>query len=121
MSKRILIVDDSRLARRMLKDAIPPQCAYEIDEACNGMEALEFCRTAKVDILFLDLTMPEMDGYQLLEKLQNENILPFVIIVSADIQPKARERVLYLGAKTFINKPINPEKIYSCFQEQGLL
>lgn len=121
MSRTILIVDDSKLARKVLRDALPDRSDWDISEVSNGLEALEFSRRNTVDILFLDLTMPEMDGYELLEKLQTEKIRPFVIVVSADIQPKARERVISLGAATFVSKPVDADEIYSCLQEQGLL
>ena len=121
MSQTILIVDDSKLARKVLRDALPENSDWNVSEACNGLEALEFCQNNPVDILFLDLTMPEMDGYELLMQLQAEKYLPFVIVVSADIQPKAQERVISLGAKAFVSKPANADEISSCLREQGLI
>ena len=56
---------------------------------------------AKREIMFLDLTMPEMDGYGVLETLQKEGLNSFVVVVSADIQPIAQERVKQLGAIAF--------------------
>jgi len=52
--------------------------------------------------MFLDLTMPEMDGYEVLEALQKEDLNSFVIVVTADIQPVAQERVLKMGAIAFV-------------------
>jgi len=74
-----------------------------------------------VDLMFLDLTMPEVDGYQVLKALQAEDSMPFVIVVTADIQPKARERVLALGAKAFLGKCITPEDISRVLEENGFL
>ena len=73
MSFSILIVDDSRLARKFLKDALPDDIEFSISEASNGKEALEFIRNNQVDIMFLDLTMPEMDGFQLLKALKEDD------------------------------------------------
>lgn len=121
MPHRILIVDDSKLARKVLKDALPVPNSFDISEAGNGMEALEFCRHNPVDILFLDLTMPVMDGYEFLEKMQSEGLRPAIVVVSADVQPKAKERVVALGARAFIGKPVNPSELSHCLQEQGFL
>jgi two-component system, chemotaxis family, chemotaxis protein CheY len=121
MTLRVLIVDDSRLARKILKDTLTTQSDCEISEVGNGVEALEFCRRNPVDVLFLDLTMPEMDGFEFLERMKSEEMSSFVIVVSADIQPKAQERVIALGAKAFIGKPATTAEISKCLQEQGFL
>ncbi len=118
MSFSILIVDDSRLARKFLKDALPDDIEFAISEACNGKEALEFIRNNQVDIMFLDLTMPEMDGFQLLKALKEDGFSTYIVIVSADIQPKARERVIELGANLFVGKPINADKIKSVIKDR---
>jgi two-component system, chemotaxis family, chemotaxis protein CheY len=118
MSFSVLIVDDSRLARKFLKDSLPDDIDLSISEVGNGKEALEFCRNNQVDIMFLDLTMPEMDGFQLLKALQEDGFSTYIVVVSADIQPKARERILDLGANLFIGKPINTEKIKSVIRDR---
>ena len=65
--------------------------------------------------------MPEMDGYQVLEKIRAEKLETTVIVVSADIQPEARRRVMELGALDFIHKPVDIEKLSSILVEYGLI
>lgn len=120
MPTPILVVDDSAMARKMLIKALPATWDIEITQAGNGVEALEAYRAGKADVMFLDLTMPVMDGYQVLETLQKEDLNSFVIVVSADIQPVARERVLKLGAIAFIKKPVSAEVMESVLKEYGV-
>ena len=121
MPTPILVVDDSPMARKMLIKALPPSWDIEVTQAGNGKEAMEAYRAGKADIMFLDLTMPEMDGYQVLEALQKEDLNSFVIVVTADIQPLAQERVLKLGAIAFVKKPVTAEVMDSVLKQYGVL
>jgi two-component system chemotaxis response regulator CheY len=120
MPVSVLVVDDSPMARKMLIRALPPNWDIEISQASNGAEALEAYRAGKVEVMFLDLTMPEMDGYQVLETLRKEDLNCLVIVVSADIQPKAQERVLGMGAIAFIRKPVDAQKIEAVLKKYGI-
>lgn len=120
MPTPILVVDDSPMARKMLIKALPASWDVEISQAGNGVEALEAYRAGKADVMFLDLTMPVLDGYGVLEALQQENLNSFVIVVSADIQPIAQERVHQLGAIAFVKKPVVPEEILSVLKKYGV-
>lgn len=120
MATRITIVDDSAMSRKLLIKALPPTWAVDISQASNGVEALEAYHAGKAEVMFLDLTMPVMDGYQVLETLKNEGLNTFVIVVSADIQPKAQERVKHLGAMAFIKKPIDSDEISRILKEFGI-
>ena len=117
----VLVVDDSPIARKMLIRALPGDWDIDITQAANGLEALAAYRSGKVDVMFLDLTMPEMDGYQVLETLRKEDLNCLVIVVSADIQPLAQERVLGQGAIAFIRKPVDAEKVQTILRQYGLL
>lgn len=121
MSTPILIVDDSPMARKMIIKALPPNWDVEICQAGNGQEALDAYRAGKADIMFLDLTMPGLNGYGVLETLQKEGLNTFVIVVSADIQPIAQERIKKLGAMAFIKKPVTAEAIESILKQYGVL
>jgi CheY-like chemotaxis protein len=70
--------------------------------------------------MFLDLTMPDLTGFQVLEALQHEDLNTFVIVVSADVQPRARERVHALGAAAFVAKPVTQEALLPILKEYGL-
>lgn len=104
----LLICDDSNLARKQLLRALPAAWPLEIHQAAGGREALTRIRQGGIDILLLDLTMPDMDGYQLLAELRADSLECKVIVVSADIQDEAVRRVLDLGALAFIRKPADP-------------
>jgi CheY-like chemotaxis protein len=85
------------------------------------VEALEAYRSGKADVMFLDLTMPVMDGYQVLAQLQKEELNTFVVVITADIQPEAQERVKKLGAMAFIKKPVKTEDINNVLHEFGIV
>lgn len=108
------------MARKMLIKALPQSWSVEITQAGNGQEALDAYRAGKADIMFLDLTMPVLDGYGVLEALQKEGLNSLVIVVSADIQPIAQERVKKLGAMAFVKKPVSSEVIESILKQYGV-
>jgi len=105
----------------MLIKALPASWDVEISQAGNGVEAMEAYRAGKAAVMFLDLTMPIMDGYQVLETLQKEDLNSFVIVISADIQPIAQQRVKELGAIAFVKKPVTSEVIEDVLKKYGVL
>ena len=118
---RVLIVDDSRLARLMLRRVLPASLAADVIEASGGKEALARVASENIDVMFLDLTMSEMDGYQVLESMQKAGRMPTTIVVSADVQPLAQERVRRLGAAAFVPKTVNQRDLTTVLQSAGLL
>lgn len=108
------------MARKMLIRALPPEWDIEVSQAAGGREALEIYRAGRVDVMFLDLTMPEVDGYEVLETIRHEDMNCLVIVVSADIQEKAQERVLGMGAIAFIKKPVDAQKIQDVLKQYGI-
>ncbi|MFY0665699.1 MAG: response regulator [Natronospirillum sp.] len=121
MSIPILICDDSSFARKQMARTLPPEWDVTISYAENGLEALDAVRAGKGNVMFLDLTMPIMDGYQVLEVIKQEDLPCMVIVVSGDIQPEAIARVKQLGALEFIEKPIDPDKTRQVLSEFGIL
>jgi len=103
--KKILIIDDSLIARKGIKKSLPKDISYEIYDANDGVKGLEVFKVVSPDITFLDLTMPEMDGFQALEEMERIDKNAIVIVVTADIQPKTFERVMGLGAYRLLKKP----------------
>src|SRR5437868_5720220 len=118
---RVLIVDDSRTARMMLKRVLPPALGSDVVEAAGGREAIRCVQTGGIDLMFLDLTMPEVDGYQVLKALQEAGRTPPTIVVSADIQPLAQTRVRELGALAFVKKSLSQTDLTSVLTGAGLL
>ncbi|PCM45261.1 response regulator [Marinobacter sp. ANT_B65] len=119
MTTRILICDDSALARKQMARALPSGLAETILFANNGVEALEKLRAHEADLMFLDLNMPQMDGYAVLEHVLAEDLPIMTIVVSGDIQPEARERVRKLGAIDFIKKPTDLSVVLALLTEYG--
>ncbi len=111
MSK-ILITDDSWLTRRSIKRILQGE-GYDISEAQNGLEALTFINETdeNIDLLVLDLLMPEMSGIEVLEKLKHDQIRIPVLVMTADIQKTVKQNCIALGADAFLNKPPEPEEL----------
>lgn len=123
MSHLILICDDSGFARKQLKRQLPKEFEWEILEAGNGVEALEVIENNPIKLMFLDLTMPELDGYGVLEKLQTFTPEPdfYTIVISGDIQPEAQKRVMDLGALDFLTKPIDTDTLKQCLASHNIM
>ncbi len=121
MALPILVVDDSAMARKMLIKSLPADWDVDISQAANGVEAMAAYRAGKAAVMFLDLTMPEMDGFQVLEELRKEDLNSMVIVVSADIQPIAQERVLSMGAIAFVKKPISADILSGVLKQYGVI
>jgi CheY-like chemotaxis protein len=71
--------------------------------------------------MFLDLTMSDLDGYQVLEAMRKAGRMPMTIVVSADVQPLAQERVRELGATAFVPKTVNQRDLVTVLESAGLL
>ena len=117
MSLPVLICDDSALARKQMARSLPPALNAEITFAVHGLDALEQLEQNEFKIMFLDLTMPELDGFGTLDEIQARGIDIKVVVVSGDIQPKAKERVMASGAKAFIQKPIDKDILNGVLKE----
>jgi chemotaxis protein CheY-P-specific phosphatase CheC len=109
------------MARKQLIRALPPEWPVSISQACHGEEAMEMIRQGLAEVMLLDLTMPVMDGFEVLAALRSEGLNPKVIVVSGDVQEEAIRRVTELGALAFIKKPANPEELRQTLERLGLL
>ncbi|RMF17023.1 MAG: response regulator [Gammaproteobacteria bacterium] len=124
MGLKIVVCDDSSMSRKMIVRALPSAFRDEdvtLTQAANGLEALEAYHAGKADLMFLDLTMPQMDGFQVLERLKAEDANVIVVVISADIQPEAQRRVKELGAAAFIRKPVREDVLQETLHNIGLV
>lgn len=121
MPIHVLICDDSSFARKQIARALPQDWNIEVHHASNGREGLEAIRQGKGDVVLLDLTMPTLDGYGVLENIQKEQLNTKVIVISGDIQAEARDLVKKLGAVGFIKKPIDSKALRQSLIEFGVL
>lgn len=120
MSTPILICDDSGFARRQMARSIPDGWQVDVSFAENGAQAIDLIREGKGDVVFLDLNMPVMDGYKTMEIIRQEDLPCLVIVVSGDVQPQAREKMMSMGALDFIRKPIDNEKLTHILTSYGI-
>lgn len=107
---KILVADDSWLTRRLLSKILAER-GYEVLEAVNGVEALATLETGEVACALLDLVMPEIDGYGVLQAVRDRDIRVPIIVLTADIQTTTRTRCESLGASAILNKPAKNEEI----------
>jgi two-component system chemotaxis response regulator CheY len=117
MIKKILIVDDSGVARKILKSCLPKDRGFELSEAVDGSEAIKKYQEFSPDVTFMDLTMPVMDGLQALEKIMELDSKALIVVSSADIQKRTVDRVMELGAFMMIKKPPSKEIINNVLLE----
>ncbi|MFE8069553.1 response regulator [Marinobacteraceae bacterium S3BR75-40.1] len=120
MTTPVLICDDSGMARKQMARALPGDWDIDVTFAVDGEDCLEKLRQGLGDILFLDLNMPGLDGYGVLEHVRAEELPTLVIVVSGDIQPEARARVLKLGAIDFIKKPTDTDRVATLLTDYGV-
>ncbi|CAH8236765.1 Chemotaxis protein CheC -- inhibitor of MCP methylation [Vibrio aestuarianus] len=117
MSFPVLICDDSALARKQMARSLPASLNADITFAVDGIDGIKNLEEHDFKLMFLDLTMPELDGYGTLEEMQRRGMTTPVVVVSGDIQPKAKERVMALGARAFIQKPIDKNALNDVLRE----
>jgi len=108
----ILVVDDSKINRMMLARAVEKQ-GHQVTTAQDGRQALALLRSAQAgpfDVILLDVLMPEMDGYQVLEQVKGDSALRHipVIMISALDEMDSAIRCIEMGATDYLPKPFNP-------------
>lgn len=121
MATPVLICDDSTLARKQMARALPAEWDVELTFAANGEEAVSAIKAGKADILFLDLNMPVMNGYEVLDAIRAQDLPTMVLVVSGDIQADAYRRVISKGALDFVQKPVSTEKIRDILSRFGIV
>jgi chemotaxis protein CheY-P-specific phosphatase CheC len=109
------------MARKQVLRALPADWPVSVTEAGNGREAMEAIRRGLGQVVLLDLTMPEMDGYQVLSALRAEGLKAQVIVISGDIQEEAVRRVHELGALAFLKKPFDENQLRQTLSQLELL
>ena len=106
---RILIVDDEPANVALLEDMLSDQSYVHVKSTTDSREVVELCSEFDPDLILLDLFMPHMDGFTVLEALsgnRTEVFLP-IIVLTADVNEETKLRALNLGATDFLNKPLD--------------
>ena len=108
---RLLIVDDSPTIRRMVKASLAPlQGPVEFVEAASGLEAIERLALGAVDLIVLDLNMPDMHGLEVLQFIrshQKYRSVPVIVLTTRGDDP-SRQAALQGGASAYLTKPFEP-------------
>jgi len=120
MPTPITICDDSSFARKQMAQALPAGWDVALHYAENGAQALVAVESGQAHVLFLDLNMPVMDGYEALAHIRARDLPTMIIVVSGDIQPEARARVMQLGAMAFLKKPVQPQELAAVLAQYGI-
>jgi CheY-like chemotaxis protein len=116
--KRILIADDRPSSRELVRAVLEPS-GYEIIEAANGREALEKAEQSQIDLLLLDLHMPEVDGYGVASALRTRGEyahIPIVALTASAMQDD-RERAIRAGFSVYMAKPIDLQVLRMLVQD----
>ena len=119
MGKRVLIVDDAAFMRMMIKDILTKNGYDVVGEAENGQVAVEKYRDLKPDLVTMDITMPNMDGITAIKKIMEKDPEARIVVVSAMGQKALVIEALNSGAKDFIVKPFQPDRIVEALQKVG--
>lgn len=109
ISMKILIVDDEAMIREVIKEYCLSS-SYEVDEADSGKDALLKLQTNTYDLMVLDIMMPEMDGYTMLEELPKDKQIP-TIMLSARGEEFDKLRGFELGIDDYLTKPFSPKEL----------
>ena len=115
MSANILIVDDSSLARRTLRQLLE-ELGHTVEAVSDGAQALEAYFLRQPDLVILDMVMSGMYGNEVLAKIREINPVARVIVATADIQKSTAEQVKMAGASAILNKPINKAQLASTLE-----
>lgn len=114
---KILIVDDSRMSRKMLRTILEGSGHEIAGEAVNGQEGVKLYQELKPDVVTLDITMPEMDGISCLKAIKEQDAKAKVVMITAAGQSSKLMEALKAGAKEFICKPYEAEQVVNAIDE----
>ena len=114
---RVLVVDDAAFMRMMIKDILAKNNFEVIGEACNGQEAVDKYKELHPDVVTLDITMPVVDGIQALKEIKNYDAKARVVMCSAMGQQVLVVEAIQNGAKDFIVKPFQPDRVIEALRK----
>ncbi len=117
MSNRILIVDDAAFMRMMIKDILTKNGFEVVGEAADGAQAIEKYKELKPDLVTMDITMPEVDGITALKEIKKYDNTAKVIMCSAMGQQAMVIDAIQAGAKDFIVKPFQADRVIEAIQK----
>lgn len=114
MTKRILLIDDDQAIQDFTQVAIRKIAGWEAITATSGVEGITQAKAESPDAILLDISMPDMDGFQVFEQLQSDpltRLIP-VILLTAKALPSDRRRFAAMGVTGVITKPFDPVSVW---------
>ena len=111
MGQKILVVDDAAFMRMMIKDILSKNGYDVVGEAENGRIAVEKYKELKPDLVTMDITMPEMDGIEAVKQIKAQDAASRIVMCSAMGQQAMVIDAIQAGAKDFIVKPFQPDRV----------
>ena len=117
MSKRVLIVDDAAFMRMMIKDILSKNGYDVVGEAENGAKAIEKYKELTPDLVVMDITMPEVDGITAVKEIKQINADSKIVMCSAMGQQAMVIESIQAGAKDFIVKPFQAERVIEAIKK----
>jgi len=110
--KKIMLIDDSS-TNNILYESILSEEGFEVTVVSNPLLAIQNIKSEKPDLIILDLRMPVLDGFQIMEKIRGDKEIPSipVIVLSAENSREAEQKSYDLGAALYLNKPIGIDDI----------
>lgn len=112
-SFRFLVVDDSEFARRNMNKILTSVGGESAGDAVNGREAIEQYLKLKPDLVFMDITMPEMEGVEAVQGIIGHDATAKIVMVSSNGYQEMIKSALDSGAKHFLTKPVEPKQVAS--------
>ncbi len=122
---KVLVVDDGLMNRTLLRHHLG-EMGHLVDEAENGRQALDMIEAVQFDLVLLDLTMPEMDGHEVLQVLRHKALLGTlpVVVISSHEEVSVAASCIELGAEDYLNKPFDPRllraRVNACLEKKRL-
>jgi len=113
---KIMIIDDSILARKQLKDVLTSMGFQHFTEAINGEEAISIYKDFQPDIAFLDIVMPKKDGITVVRELREYDKNAYIVMVSSVGTQRQLKAAIEAGAVEFVQKPFNEAQIQAIMQ-----
>lgn len=117
MAGRVLIVDDAAFMRMMIKDILVNNGFEVVGEANNGLKAVEYYKKEKPDVVTMDITMPDMDGISAVKEIKKIDPSAKIIMCSALGQQSMVMDAIQAGARDFIVKPFQPDRVVEALKK----
>jgi CheY-like chemotaxis protein len=121
MSHSVLIVDDDPFIRKLVATTLEDVAGFELAEAANGREALEVAHGDPPELIFLDVDMPEIDGYEACRRLRSDPATAeaTIVMLTAAAGAEAEREAEEAGADLFLTKPFSPLELLRLVSDLG--